>query len=55
MIIDESDGEDDALLQAFKLGYRGVSSKACKGVWRSLVNLARVRAAGRGGSFPAKT
>ena len=48
MIIDKSDGEDDALLQAFKLGYRGVSSKACKGVWRSLVNLARVRAAGRG-------
>jgi hypothetical protein len=47
MIIDESDGEDDALLRAFALGYRGVSSKACKGVWRSLVNAARVRAAGR--------
>ena len=46
MIIDESDGEDDALLKAFALGYRGVSSKACKGVWRSLVNAARVRRAG---------
>jgi hypothetical protein len=48
MIIDESDGEDDALLRAFALGYRGVSSKACKGVWRSLVNAARVRIAGKG-------
>ncbi len=48
MIIDESDGEDDALLRAFALGYRGVSSKACKGVWRSLVNAARIKAAGHG-------
>jgi hypothetical protein len=48
MIIDESDGEDDALLKASALGYRGVSSKACKGVWRSLVNAARVKAAGGG-------
>lgn len=46
MIIDESDGEDDALLRAFQLGYRGVSSKACKGVWRSLINAARVKLAG---------
>jgi hypothetical protein len=48
VIIDESDGDDDALLRAFALGYRGVSSKACKGVWRSLVNAARVRQAGNG-------
>ncbi len=48
VIIDESDGDDDALLQAFALGYRGVSSKACKGVWRSLINAARVRQAGNG-------
>jgi hypothetical protein len=48
VIIDESDGEDDALLQAFALGYKGVSSKACKGVWRSLVNAARVKQAGNG-------
>lgn len=48
MIIDESDGEDDALVRAFALGYRGVSSKACKGAWRSLINAARVRVAGGG-------
>ncbi len=48
MIIDESDGDDDALLRAFALGYRGVSSKACKGVWRSLINAARIKAAGGG-------
>lgn len=48
IIIDESDGEDDALLRALALGYRGVSSKACKGVWRSLVNAARLKAAGAG-------
>jgi hypothetical protein len=42
VIIDESDGADDALPQALALGYRGVSSKACKGVWRALVNRARL-------------
>lgn len=44
VIIDESDGELDAFVRARALGYAGVSSKACKGVWRSLVNLARCRA-----------
>ncbi len=48
VIIDESDGELDAFVQARALDYRGVSSKACKGVWRSLVNLARCRAWGDG-------
>ncbi|WP_043359631.1 mandelate racemase [Belnapia sp. F-4-1] len=43
VIIDESDGALDAFVQARGLGYAGVSSKACKGVWRSLVNLARCR------------
>jgi hypothetical protein len=42
VIIDESDAEDGTLLEALKLGYRGVSSKACKGVWRSLINKARI-------------
>lgn len=42
--IDESDGELDAFPRARTLGYAGVSSKACKGVWRSLLNLARCRA-----------
>jgi len=44
VIIDESDGELDAFVRAKALGYAGVSSKACKGVWRSLINLARCRA-----------
>ena len=44
VIVDESDGPLDAFVQAKALGYAGVSSKACKGVWRSLINLARCRA-----------
>ena len=44
MIIDESDGPLDAFVTARALGYAGVSSKACKGIWRSLLNLARCRA-----------
>ncbi|MBK1657974.1 enolase-like domain-containing protein [Paracraurococcus ruber] len=44
VIIDESDGPLDAFIQARALGYSGVSSKSCKGIWRSLVNLARCRA-----------
>lgn len=44
VIIDESDGPLDAFVTGRSLGYAGVSSKACKGIWRSLVNLARCRA-----------
>jgi len=44
VIIDESDGPLDAFVTGRALGYAGVSRKACKGVWRSLVNLARCRA-----------
>lgn len=44
VIIDESDGPLDAFVTGRALGYSGVSSKACKGVWRSVVNLARCRA-----------
>jgi hypothetical protein len=44
VIIDESDGDLDAFPRAKALGYAGVSSKACKGVWQSLLNLARCRA-----------
>lgn len=43
VIIDESDGALDAFLLAKGLGYKGVSSKACKGIWRSLINLARCK------------
>ena len=38
VIIDESDGELSAFVQARALGYSGVSSKACKGIWKSILN-----------------
>ena len=44
VIIDESDGALDAFVRARGLGYTGVSSKSCKGIWRSLVNHARCAA-----------
>jgi hypothetical protein len=40
--IDESDSDIDAFPAARELGYRGISSKSCKGVYRSLLNRARV-------------
>lgn len=42
--IDESDGTKDAFLEAKKQGYRGVSSKSCKGFYRSILNRMRVDA-----------
>jgi hypothetical protein len=36
VIIDESDGSDDSFVRALELGYRGVSAKNCKGVFRTL-------------------
>jgi hypothetical protein len=44
VIIDESDGVLDAFVQARACGYAGVSSKTCKGVYRSLLNAARCAA-----------
>lgn len=41
VIIDESDGDLDAFARARALGYTGVSSKACKGFYKSVLNLAR--------------
>lgn len=43
VIVDESDGTLDAFLAARERGYTGVSSKTCKGFYKSLVNLARCR------------
>lgn len=43
VIIDESDGELSSFPRARALGYRGVSSKACKGLYKSLINLMRCR------------
>jgi hypothetical protein len=42
--IDESDAALDAFPTASGLGYTGVSSKACKGVYKSLLNRARCAA-----------
>jgi hypothetical protein len=54
VIIDESDGDLEAFPRARALGYTGVSSKNCKGFYKSLLNLARCRvwnAEGEGGFF----
>jgi hypothetical protein len=41
VIIDESDDELDAFTVARGLGYAGVSSKSCKGLYKSIFNAAR--------------
>jgi hypothetical protein len=41
VIIDESDAELGSFPAARRLGYRGVSSKMCKGLYKSLLNAAR--------------
>lgn len=41
VIIDESDGELDSFCQARALGYTGVSTKTCKGLYKSILNKAR--------------
>lgn len=41
VIIDESDAELVSFPRARALGYRGVSSKMCKGLYKSLLNAAR--------------
>lgn len=38
LVIDEADGSVDAFARARDLGYRGVSVKNCKGVFRALLN-----------------
>jgi L-alanine-DL-glutamate epimerase-like enolase superfamily enzyme len=48
VIIDESDDSLDAFPRAKALGYRGVSSKTCKGLYKSLINAARCNAWGDG-------
>lgn len=40
--IDESDGDMEAFITARALGYTGISSKSCKGFYRSLLNRARI-------------
>jgi L-alanine-DL-glutamate epimerase-like enolase superfamily enzyme len=48
VIIDESDDSLEAFPRAKALGYRGVSSKTCKGLYKSLINAARCAAWGEG-------
>jgi hypothetical protein len=43
VIIDESDDSLEAFPRARRLGYTGVSSKTCKGIYKSLLNAARCR------------
>ena len=48
VIIDEADEDYDAFPRALALGYRGVSSKSCKGIYKALLNGARVMVANAG-------
>ncbi len=41
-IIDEADDSYDALLAARALGYSGISSKSCKGLYKSIINMTRI-------------
>jgi hypothetical protein len=41
VIVDESDDSLDAFPRAREVGYRGVSSKTCKGLYKSILNRAR--------------
>lgn len=43
-IIDEADDRYDAFPQARTLGYRGISSKSCKGIYKSVINATRAAA-----------
>jgi Enolase C-terminal domain-like len=43
VLIDEADNTLDAFVTAMGRGYTGVSSKTCKGIYKSLLNAARCR------------
>jgi hypothetical protein len=48
-IIDEADDSYDAFPAARALGYRGISSKSCKGLYKSIVNATRAAKWSTGG------
>jgi hypothetical protein len=48
MLIDESDAELDSFTRAVALGYRGVSTKNCKGIVKSFLNRSLVERENRG-------
>jgi hypothetical protein len=47
VIVDEAESDYDTFPKALALGYRGISSKACKGIYKSLLNGARAATGGR--------
>lgn len=53
LLVDESDDGLDVFPRAAALGYRGISSKTCKGIYRAILNAARVAhwPASAGGHF----
>ena len=51
-IVDEADDSYDAFPAARALGYRGISSKSCKGVYKSVINATRAaKWSAEGGKF----
>lgn len=46
LLVDESDSQIGSFLEAQPLGYTGVSSKSCKGFYKSAINAARCAQAG---------
>jgi len=52
--IDESDDSVGAFPAALNLGYKGTSIKSCKGVFRAILNAARVKMQGRGAFISAE-
>jgi hypothetical protein len=51
-IVDEADDSYDAFPAARALGYRGISSKSCKGIYKSIVNATRAaKWSGEGETF----
>jgi len=48
VILDESDGSLEAFPRGRELGYRGVSSKSCKGLYKSILNRGRCDHWGQG-------
>jgi len=48
-IVDEADDSYDAFPVARALGYRGISSKSCKGIYKSVINATRAAKWSAGG------
>jgi hypothetical protein len=46
VIIDESDGTDEAVGRALRLGYLGISAKNCKGIFRTLHSFREISRSG---------